>query len=123
MTLIHIVLFKFRADVSAEHKAAFVTELRTLRELPCVQNRNLWVGSPSVTRPIEKSQGFEIALVSFHDGLEALEVYQASKEHERITHTMLWPYKEDVVRFDFEVPGDDALKVAGAMSGLGKLEE
>lgn len=77
------VLFKFRQDVSAEHKAMFVKELKTLRNLSCVKDRNLWVGNPSVTNPIEKSKGFEIALVSFHHDLAALEVYQASKEHER----------------------------------------
>lgn len=80
-----VVLFKFRQDVSDEHKTKFVTELRTLRELPCVKDRKLWVGSPSVTNPIGKSKGFEIALVSFHHDLAALEVYQASKEHERYT--------------------------------------
>lgn len=106
--------------MSAAHKAAFVAELKTLRELPCVQDRKLWVGSPSVTRPIEKSQGFEIALVSFHSGLSALEEYQASAEHERITHTMLWPYKEDVVRFDFELPeGTDAAAVAAMVGATG----
>lgn len=77
------VLFKFRQDVSAEHKSTFVKELKTLRNLPCVKDRKLWVGSPSVTSPIEKSQGFEIALVSFHRDLEALGEYQASTEHER----------------------------------------
>ena len=76
------VLFKFREEVSAEHKAMFVKVLRTLRDLSCVKDGKLWVGSPSVTNPIEKSKGFEIALVSFHHNLAALEVYQATKEHE-----------------------------------------
>lgn len=78
-----LVLFKFRADVLTQHKLAFVRELKALRELSCVKDRMLWVGSPSVTNPIEKSQGFEIALTSFHENLAALEEYQASKEHER----------------------------------------
>lgn len=92
--LTNAVLFKFRADVSAEHKETFVRELKTLRELPCVKNKMLWVGSPSVTNPIEKSQGFEIALASFHPDLAALEEYQASKEHEKyVTLHNTFPFR------------------------------
>lgn len=39
------------------------------------------VGGPSVTDPIEKSKGFEFALLSFHENRAELEKYQASKEH------------------------------------------
>ena len=85
-----IVLFKFKSDVSDEHKNKFVAELQTLRELPCVKDRMLWVGSKSVTNPISKSQGFEIALTSIHNDLAALEEYQASKEHERYVARSSW---------------------------------
>ncbi|KAL0260669.1 hypothetical protein SLS55_004359 [Diplodia seriata] len=81
MTLIHIVLFKFRPDVTAEHKATFVRELKKLKNLPCVKDNRLIVGGPSVTSPIERSKGFEFALISYHHDLAALEEYQASKEH------------------------------------------
>lgn len=77
------VLFKFRADVEAAHKEKFVQELKTLKNLPCVRNRQLFVGGPSITTPIEKSKGFEYSLVSFHPDREALAAYQASEEHER----------------------------------------
>lgn len=77
------VLFKFRTDVDAAHKAKFVDELKTLRELSCVRNRQLFVGGPSITTPAEKSKGFEFSLVSFHSSPEALAAYQASEEHER----------------------------------------
>ncbi|KAH7303445.1 stress responsive A/B barrel domain-containing protein [Stachybotrys elegans] len=107
MTVIHIVLFKFRADVPMSHKEEFISELRTLRHLPCVVKNLLFVGSPSITTPVEKSQGFEISLVSFHHDAQALEAYQQSKEHERVTSRYLWDYKEDVVRFDFELPSED----------------
>lgn len=78
-----LVLFKFRAEVSAGHKEKFVSALKTLRSLPCVQNGQLFVGGPSITTPIEKSKGFEFSLVSFHPNPEALAAYQASEEHER----------------------------------------
>ncbi|KAH8901454.1 stress responsive A/B barrel domain-containing protein [Thozetella sp. PMI_491] len=107
MTVVHIVLFKFKADVSEEHRARFVSELKTLKDLPCVQDQQLIVGGPSITDPIERSKGFQIVLLSFHQSPEALAEYQASKEHHRVTSELLWPFKEDLTRFDFEISGDD----------------
>jgi hypothetical protein len=76
-----IVFFKFRADVSEEHKQTFVRELKKLKHLPCVKDNRLIVGGPSVTDPIERSKGFEFALLSYHENRAALDEYQASKEH------------------------------------------
>ncbi|KAI0599797.1 hypothetical protein F4775DRAFT_95216 [Biscogniauxia sp. FL1348] len=103
MTIVHIVLFKFRDDVAESHKETFVAELKKLKDLPCVLNSSLVVGGPSVTDPIERSKGFHYALVSYHKDVEALAQYQASDEHHRVTSTYLWPFREDVIRFDFEV--------------------
>lgn len=75
------VVFKFKPEVTQEHKDTFVRELKKLKNLPCVKDGRLLVGGPSVTDPIERSKGFEYALVSFHENLAALEEYQASKEH------------------------------------------
>uniref|UniRef100_L2FR09 MmgE/PrpD family protein n=1 Tax=Colletotrichum fructicola (strain Nara gc5) TaxID=1213859 RepID=L2FR09_COLFN len=107
MTVVHIVLFKFRSDVTDEHKATFVRELKTLKTLPCVKAQRLVVGGPSITDPIERSKGYHFALLSFHEDRKALEEYQASAEHHRVTSTYLWPFKEDVTRFDFEVEQED----------------
>lgn len=74
-------MFKFKPEVTQEHKDTFVRELKKLKNLPCVKDGRLLVGGPSVTDPIERSKGFEYALVSFHKNLAALEEYQASKEH------------------------------------------
>lgn len=74
-------MFKFQAGVSAEHKETFVRELRKLKDLPCVKSNKLLVGGPSISDPIERSKGFEFALLSFHQDRKALEEYQASKEH------------------------------------------
>ncbi|KAF2763016.1 stress responsive A/B barrel domain protein [Pseudovirgaria hyperparasitica] len=103
MTVIHIVLFKFRADVSIQIREKCVSELKTLKRLPCVLNGRLTVGGPSITNPIERSKGYHYALVSYHKDRTALEEYQASKEHYEVTSAHLWPYKEDITRFDFEV--------------------
>lgn len=66
-----------------EHKQTFVAELKKLKSLSCVKDGRLIVGGPSVTDLIERSKGFEIALVSHHEGREALAEYQASDEHHR----------------------------------------
>ncbi|KAL4981024.1 hypothetical protein BDW66DRAFT_146795 [Aspergillus desertorum] len=85
----------------------FIHELKTLKSLPSVKNGLLIVGSPSVTDPIERSKGFQIPLVSYHEDLVALAEYQASEEHHRVTSTYFIPYREDLVRFDFEVDEED----------------
>lgn len=77
------VLFKFRSDVDTSHRETFVRELKTLKDLPCVKNQRLVVGGPSITDPIERSKGFQICLLSFHDSPAALAEYQASSEHHR----------------------------------------
>lgn len=76
-----IVFFKFRAEVTDEHKQKFVTELKKLKSLPCVKEQRLVVGGASITNPIERSKGFEFALLSFHEDRVALEEYQKSDEH------------------------------------------
>ncbi|KAJ6786329.1 hypothetical protein PWT90_04719 [Aphanocladium album] len=83
MTIVHIVLFKFKPDVTDELKATFVRELKQLRDLPSVLNKRLVVGGPSVTDPIERSKGYHYALVSYHQNRAALDEYQASSEHHR----------------------------------------
>ncbi|RLM00058.1 hypothetical protein CFD26_102172 [Aspergillus turcosus] len=125
MTIVHMVLFKFRPDVTQEHKDTFVRELKKLKDLDCVKGQRLVVGGPSITDPIERSKGFEIALLSFHENREALEAYQASKEHHRVTSTYMFPYKEDLIRFDFEVAPEDEymwdfLPIQGLTRGLAK---
>ncbi|KAJ5458454.1 Dimeric alpha-beta barrel [Penicillium sp. IBT 31633x] len=102
MVLVHIVLFKFRADVGDEVKQEFLSQIKTLKSLPYVKSQRLVVGGPSITTPAQKSKGFQYALVSYHDNRAALAEYQASSEHERVTSKYFIPYKEDLVRFDFE---------------------
>ncbi|KAJ5407288.1 hypothetical protein N7465_008572 [Penicillium sp. CMV-2018d] len=107
MVLVHIVLFKFRADVGNKVKQEFLSQIKTLKTLSCVKSQRLVVGGPSITTPIEKSKGFQYALVSYHENRTALAEYQASSEHERVTSKYFIPYKEDLVRFDFETDQAD----------------
>ncbi|THW81746.1 hypothetical protein D6D17_09572 [Aureobasidium pullulans] len=57
--------------------------------------------------PIERSKGFQFALLSFHEDRAALEEYQKSDEHHHVTSTYMFPYKEDLMRYDFEVDEAD----------------
>jgi len=93
--------------VTDAHKAQFVQELKTLKNLDCVKDHRLLVGGPSITDPIDRSKGFQFSLVSFHENKKALEEYQASKEHHDVTSKLLFPYREDICRFDFEVDEAD----------------
>ncbi|ETN42545.1 uncharacterized protein HMPREF1541_01702 [Cyphellophora europaea CBS 101466] len=107
MVVIHIVLFKFRRDTSEAILKTFVTELKKLKALPCVQDQKLEVGGPSITTPAARSQGFQYCLLSYHKDRAALDAYQASAEHHRVTSQYMWPFNEDLVRFDFET--DDGI--------------
>jgi len=111
MTVIHIVLFKFKPTTTAAQKAALVTNLKTLKSLSCVKDQRLIVGGPSISSPITSSMGFENALVSFHESREKLVEYQHSDEHMKVVTEFLYPYKEEVVRFDFEVNEEDEAMV------------
>lgn len=84
MKLIHVlVLFKFKEEVDESHRQTFAKELKTLKNLPCVKDQRLIVGGPSITDPIARSKGFQVALLSFHPDAAALVEYQASSEHHR----------------------------------------
>ncbi|KAK9435749.1 stress responsive A/B barrel domain protein [Metarhizium brunneum] len=107
MVLVHIVLFKFKPGVSPAHKEAFAAELKRLRDLPSVLNKRLVVGGPSVTDPIARSRGNHLALVSYHASKAALA---------EVTSTYLWPFSEEVTRFDFEMDAEDERWMGGFLS-------
>ena len=136
----NIVLFKFKPDTSAEVLDTFVTELRKLKHLPCVHNERLVVGGPSITTPISRSKGYNFCLVSYHKDRAALDEYQASAEHHQyglydsiyrfrtdvfssVTSTYMWPFNDDLTRFDFEMSDDESEPLssipflAGSISG------
>ncbi|KAI0097584.1 stress responsive A/B barrel domain protein [Nemania sp. FL0031] len=109
MTLVHIVLFKFKPWVTQEQGDAFLCECKSLKNLSCIKDGRLFVGGPTVTVPVELSKGLRYALVSYHENLAALNEYQVAKEECRNK----LPYKDDpldyetLCRFDFEVAPED----------------
>lgn len=81
MTDMIAVLFQFRSEITQAHKDLFVSSLKKLKDMSCVKDHRLLVGGPSITEPIERSKGFQYALLSYHQDLEALATYQGSAEH------------------------------------------
>lgn len=75
------MLFKFLPEVSQAQRDLFASSLKKLKNLPWVKDQRLIVGGPSITEPIERSKGFQYALLSYHQDRAALAAYQASKEH------------------------------------------
>lgn len=75
------VMFRFRPEIPQGHKDKFQTDLKKLKNLSCVKDHRLLVGGPSITEPIERSQGYHYCLLSYHENRKALDEYQASKEH------------------------------------------
>ncbi|KAF8864019.1 stress responsive A/B barrel domain protein [Acephala macrosclerotiorum] len=122
MTVIHVVLFRFLPTTTPSQKSQFFTEIKTLRHLPCVKDQGVIVGGPSISEPKDVSQGFEFGLVSFHKDRAGLEEYQGSLEHERVASQYIRPIRDNVIRFDFEVPEEDehlvgVLPMLGVISG------
>ncbi|KAI1173365.1 hypothetical protein F4777DRAFT_454910 [Nemania sp. FL0916] len=107
MTLIHIVLFKFKPEVTEEQGEAFLREVKSLKSLSCIKDGRLFVGGPSLTDPIELSNGYKYAVVSYHKDLAALEDYQISKEQHRDSLPYSFPLDDELCRFDFEVAPED----------------
>ncbi|KAI0445796.1 stress responsive A/B barrel domain protein [Xylaria telfairii] len=108
MTLVHIVLFKFKPEVTKEQGDEFIREVKSLKNLPCVKDGRLIVGGPSLTDPIELSKGHQYACLSYHENLAALEEYQTSKEKSRDNLSFKDPLDYDTIcRFDFEVDPED----------------
>ncbi|PVH80237.1 stress responsive A/B barrel domain protein [Cadophora sp. DSE1049] len=120
MTIIHIVLFKFKPAVTAVQRAEFVKMAKSLKSLSCVKDGRLIVGGPSMTNPISKSKGYDCALVSYHVDLEAVEEYHVTKEHEKLKTSYVLPLTESLVRFDFEVDQEDE-GLVGVLPLLGSL--
>lgn len=83
LTYFLTVLFKFLPRTTTHQKNLFLKEIKTLSTLKCVKQQRLIVGGPSISEPKTVSQGFEFALVSFHENRGALEEYQGSTEHRR----------------------------------------
>ncbi|KAL4895266.1 stress responsive A/B barrel domain protein [Aspergillus ambiguus] len=107
MTVIHIVMFKFRPELTKENKNSIIGCLKNMKKLDSVKGHRLVVGGPPINASPERSKGFEVTLLSLHENRDEFENYRDSKEHQEITCESIFPYTEDLLRFDFEVAAED----------------
>lgn len=103
----HVVLFRLRADVSAEERRALIDAWdRALSEIPSI-------GRARVGRRIEIGRSYEsltridfpyAAVLEFHD-VEALRAYLDHPAHEAIS-TRFFAALADTLIYDYEVTAD-----------------
>jgi hypothetical protein len=94
----HVVLFKLKAEATAEAKGAAIEALKGLRhqiegieDLSCGLNFS------------ERSQGFEIGLVVRFRDRAALDAYIPHPAHRGVVEQYLHPIRESVIVVDYEI--------------------
>ena len=99
----HIVIFKWKPDTAAEAIEAAADGLMGLKnkipgiiDMTCGNNFS------------NRSQGYEFGLVVRFADREALEAYGPHRLHQEVVQTLIAPYREEVIAFDYEI---DTLRV------------
>lgn len=94
----HLILFRWKADASAEAIAQVMDGLRALkgqvsgiRDLTCGENF-----SP-------RSQGFTHALVVRFEDRAALDAYGPHPAHQRVVQEFINPIRADILALDYEI--------------------
>ena len=80
--LVHTVFFWLNEDLSAEDKAGFADEVRTLADIPTAET--VYVGTPAATepRPVIDSS-YDVCLTVILKDMTAHDVYQEHEIHQR----------------------------------------
>jgi hypothetical protein len=93
--IIHIVIWKYRADVAPETRAEHVRLLRTLSSIKEVES--LSVGADVLRWP----RSYDTALLGTFRDLEALDAYDKNREHQKVV-AFGRSISEHVASVDFE---------------------
>jgi hypothetical protein len=96
--IVHVVLFKWKAEALAEEIGAAVEGLRGLPAL-LPEILELTVGENFT----ERSQGFTHGLVVRFADRAGLESYGPSEAHQRVVKNLITPIRADVLAVDYEV--------------------
>jgi hypothetical protein len=97
-TVEHIVLLKFKPQVSPEVIAELFRQLEELREL--VPGINSFKAGPYASEEA-MNKGFSHGFVMQFESPRARDDYLPHPEHERVKAAIV-PHLEDVIAFDFE---------------------
>ncbi|MDY7004445.1 MAG: Dabb family protein [Cyanobacteriota bacterium] len=96
--IVHIVLFKWQPDTSAETIASVISALKGMKgkipeiiDLSCGNNFS------------ELSQGFQNGLVVQFKDKAALDAYAKNADHQEIIKTLIKPILADKITIDYEV--------------------
>ncbi len=93
----HIVLFKWKAEASAEQVTAAIEGLRGLKAL-LPEIVDLTVGENFCNR----NQGFTHGLVVRFEDRAGLESYGPSDAHQNVVKNLISPIRADVLAIDYE---------------------
>ncbi|ORZ35215.1 hypothetical protein BCR44DRAFT_116633 [Catenaria anguillulae PL171] len=99
MTIIHIVLFKFKADASAEAIESARKELLNLQSLLPNHISKISFGKSFTDR----HKGFEYVLTVEMPSRQALAEYSPHPEHQRVVKSHIMPILDDIMAVDYEV--------------------
>lgn len=98
LMVVHVVLFKWKEDVTSDAIAAAVKALQALKdqipgilEITCGRNFS------------ERSQGFQQGLVVKFVDQAALEAYLPHPEHQAVVQNLIKPILADILALDYEV--------------------
>lgn len=96
--VVHIVLFQWKADASAEAVAAAISELKALKdkipgilELTCGENFT------------DRSKGFTHGLVVRFVDRAALEIYGPHEAHQHVVQNFILPIRAEILALDYEI--------------------
>lgn len=96
--VVHIVLFRWKADASAEAIERALEGIRSLRHaIPGILD--LAIGANFCDR----AKGYHHGLVVTLENRAALDAYGPHPAHQRVVQELLQPIREDTLALDFEV--------------------
>eukprot|EP01031_Cornospumella_fuschlensis_P030975 gene30975-37438_t len=88
----HVVLFKFKANLSAEEVARFVAGVNRLKQITGVVSAQCGeVGKSFYSSYSDRTRGYTHSLLIVMDGAEDLERYDKSPLHEEVKQTCIIP--------------------------------
>jgi hypothetical protein len=95
----HIVLFRFKPEITAITKEKIVTELMALNgKVPSILDIS---AGPNFS---DRNQGFEYGLVVRFADRQGLDAYQVHPDHQHIVHELIRPALADILAVDYEFP-------------------
>lgn len=93
----HIVLFRFKDEISAAAKKTIADELLALKsKIPTIKDISM---GPNFA---DRNKGYEYGLVVRFEDRQGLDSYQVHPEHQRVVHEFVRPALADILALDYE---------------------